>query len=401
MIHLVPSGGGCAVPLPLRPAPPADTGVGPECWLADRLFEAPALLLAGDASPAHGRFRPVCRELPLPGSGYADLFGITPEGEVALVEVKLGRNAEAKREILAQAIDYWRALRRVSFEELEAACSRGQRTRLLEGQGLYEVSGAAAEGRIGADEFRARVTERLRSGRVLLLLVLDRALDTLVRLVTEAVMDQPTLPFDIGLVEVGIHDAPGSGIVLAPRLCGAVLTRTRAVVRFEGALAVELAADTAGRDGGLGSSTQSPARTLGGLLAELDGTARGLGARFAAFLAKVSELGVRAEVARSAVLRLGEVNIGSVGADAGLQIYFTEPSRETGPEAFEAYLREVASLAGGAVSIARTGEPRLRASLIAALEDEAGWFAAIREYREATEALARPFRLPASSDSGS
>lgn len=386
MIHFVPPGGGPAVQLSVRPTPPTDTGVGPERWLANRLFEVPALLLAGGASPAHGRLRPVCLELPLPGAGYANFFGVTPEGEVALAEVKLGRNSEARREILAQALDYWRALRRLSYEELEAACLRALPTRLSDGQGLYEVSGAAGEGQIGPDEFRARVAERLRTGRVLLLLILDRAPDELVRLVGDALSDQPALPFDVGLVEVGIHDVPGGAIVLAPRLCGVVLTRTRAVIRLEGPLAAEAVVGDFGQEGGSIAAARRPVRTLDGLLAEIDEWHSGLGARFGGFLAKASELGVRAEVARSAVMRLRDVNIGSAGSDARLHVYFTDPAREAGRGPFEAYLRAVAALAGGTVSVEKgSGEPRLRASLAAALDAEADWFAAIRQYRDATE----------------
>jgi hypothetical protein len=324
--------------------------------------------------------------LPLPGAGYADFLGVTPEGEVALAEVKLGRNSEARREILAQALDYWRALRRISCEDLEAACLRASPTRLSDSEGLYEVSGAAEEGRIGPVEFRARVAERLRTGRVLLLLVLDRAPDELVRLVSDALSDQPAFPFEIGLVEVGIHDAPGGDIVLAPRLRGAVLTRTRAVVRLEGPLALDPVIEESGRNDGSAGAAARPARTLDGLLAEINAKSPGLGARFSGFLAKAAELGVRAEIARSAVLRLGEVNIGSADADARLNIYFTEAAREAGREPFEEYLRTVAALSGRPVSADKgTGEPRLAVPLSALLDAEPDWFDAIRRYRDATE----------------
>ena len=55
--------------------------------------------------PGIGRLIPVCMELPL-SVGPVDNLLVTPEGNVVMVEVKLWSNPEARRKVVAQALDY-------------------------------------------------------------------------------------------------------------------------------------------------------------------------------------------------------------------------------------------------------------------------------------------------------
>ncbi len=45
------------------------------------------------------------REVQL-GNGYADLVTIEPTGRIAIIEIKLARNAEARRAVIAQVLAY-------------------------------------------------------------------------------------------------------------------------------------------------------------------------------------------------------------------------------------------------------------------------------------------------------
>jgi len=40
------------------------------------------------------------------GNGYADLVAIEPSGRLVVVEIKLSRNAEARRAVVAQVLTY-------------------------------------------------------------------------------------------------------------------------------------------------------------------------------------------------------------------------------------------------------------------------------------------------------
>ena len=40
------------------------------------------------------------------GNGYADLLAVEPPGRMVVIEVKLARNSEARRAIVAQVLTY-------------------------------------------------------------------------------------------------------------------------------------------------------------------------------------------------------------------------------------------------------------------------------------------------------
>src|SRR3546814_13674822 len=59
---------------------------------------------------------------------------LTPSGDIVLVETKLWRNSQMRREVVAQALDYVAALSRMGYEAFETAVTRGQQapTRLYD-----------------------------------------------------------------------------------------------------------------------------------------------------------------------------------------------------------------------------------------------------------------------------
>src|SRR5947208_11899103 len=77
------------------------TGFPDEAALHRLVEEAPQMLpLAGTP-----RLVVVGREVQL-GGGYADLLAVEPSGRLAVIEVKLARNAEARRAVVAQVLTY-------------------------------------------------------------------------------------------------------------------------------------------------------------------------------------------------------------------------------------------------------------------------------------------------------
>ena len=93
-----------------------------EQWLQRTLFDRPDLLPLAEIDPGAKRFVPVCRELALPRSGttvYLDIFGVTAEGRPVLVECKLWRNPQARREVIAQILDYATVLRALTYGDLQ------------------------------------------------------------------------------------------------------------------------------------------------------------------------------------------------------------------------------------------------------------------------------------------
>jgi hypothetical protein len=80
---------------------------------------------------------PICRQLNVTGLSIDALFA-TPDGRLALLEVKLWRNPEARREVIGQVLDYAERLTRWNYETLDAAVPAARRLRLDdESQPIY------------------------------------------------------------------------------------------------------------------------------------------------------------------------------------------------------------------------------------------------------------------------
>jgi hypothetical protein len=75
-------------------------------------------------------FVPLCRELPLRyGSSnvFLDLLGVSATGRLVLVECKLWRNPEARREVVAQLFEYAALLSEWTNSDLEARLKKARR----------------------------------------------------------------------------------------------------------------------------------------------------------------------------------------------------------------------------------------------------------------------------------
>jgi hypothetical protein len=94
-----------------------------EAWLQQLLFDYPGLLPLDIIDPGAGPFIPVCRELAMPktgGSVFLDLFGVTAAGRPVLVECKLWRNPQARREVVGQLLEYAALLKSWTYSDLTA-----------------------------------------------------------------------------------------------------------------------------------------------------------------------------------------------------------------------------------------------------------------------------------------
>lgn len=156
----------------LTPAP-----FSAEADLHDLVEEAPQLLpLSG--SPA---LVVIGREVRL-GGGYADLIAVDPTGQLAIIEVKLAANDEARRAVVAQVLAYAAFLDHMSYADFEDRVMRPH----LTGRGHPSLAAAAetaAPGTFDPQGFRDTLSHNLGAGRFRLVLVLDRVPPELTRLV--------------------------------------------------------------------------------------------------------------------------------------------------------------------------------------------------------------------------
>lgn len=151
------------------------------------------------------------------GSNYADLIGIEPSGRLVIIEVKLSRNAEARRAVVAQALSYAAFLQGLTVAEVEEGVLARHLAKRGE-QSLATAAQAASQG-FGFDEgaFQIALADNLALGAFRLVFVLDAAPAELARLVEylELVSSDRLL---IDLVSVASYELNGSQVVIPQRV---------------------------------------------------------------------------------------------------------------------------------------------------------------------------------------
>jgi len=99
---------------------PLASGDYDEKWIQQLLFENPKLL---QTTPDEAAIVPVCRELALRGSGntvFLDIFAVRTNGKPVLIECKLWRNPQARREVIGQILEYASILKGYNYADLQA-----------------------------------------------------------------------------------------------------------------------------------------------------------------------------------------------------------------------------------------------------------------------------------------
>jgi hypothetical protein len=145
--------------------------------LHDLVEEAPHLLpLAGDPT-----LTVLGREVQI-GPGVADLVAVDADGRLTVIEIKLRKNAEARRAVVAQILTYAAYLKRFAFEELEALLR--PHLAQLDATSIADAVGRSDQsGQFDSRGFEDALTACLANGAFRLVLVLDAAPSELVQLV--------------------------------------------------------------------------------------------------------------------------------------------------------------------------------------------------------------------------
>lgn len=195
-----------------------------EQWLQDLLFRHPTLLPVDEIEPVFEGLLPIARELPT-ASGPLDLLYINAKGLLTLVETKLWRNPEARRQVVAQILDYAQDISRWTYDDLVTAVAKAGASN---GIPLVDLARSVDED-FDEKRFIDNVNRNLHLGRFLLLIVGD-GIQEGVEHMAEYLQRAPQLGFTLGLVEIAmfrLNDREDLPLLVQPRL----LARTREVVR--------------------------------------------------------------------------------------------------------------------------------------------------------------------------
>jgi len=202
-----------------------------EGWFQQKLLNHPSLLPAAEIEPAFHSLTAVASELPV-GGNSADLLFVNPDGCIALVETKLFRNPEARREVLAQAIDYASTLSGWTYTQFVQAIKQANKS--TERDPLLEIiRKSVQDGSFDERGFVERVTRNLRLGRILILIVGDEIRGEVERMV-EFVHRTPHLHFTLGLIEIALFKGNETDcIFVQPRVVGQTCLDVRAVIEIK------------------------------------------------------------------------------------------------------------------------------------------------------------------------
>jgi hypothetical protein len=279
-------------PLPLRAG---STGaLYDEGWLQQLIQDHPALLPLGEIEPGFLRPIPICMELQVP-SGRIDNLMLTPEGGIVVVETKLWRNPEARREVVGQVLDYAKDLASLSYEDLQSSVRTARKEPDLT---LFDLVSAGDENAVES-HFIDAVSRNLRLGRMVLIIAGDGIQEGTEQL-AGFLQRHVGLHFTLSLVEMSLWRSPNDGRVLVqPRILTRTVQIERAVVRVEAGVALSATS----------IEPSAPKSTGGSTLTEIEFYEKlglispDLPLRLQAFLSETKDLGVFADVKRNLSLK--------------------------------------------------------------------------------------------------
>ena len=184
----------------LQPVPVRER-VYNEAWLQELLRKYPDILPVTEIDPVFWPLVPIGREVATETGAIDNLF-ISHRGYLVLVETKLWRNPQAKREVLAQAIDYASSMSKWKYNRLDEVA----RDYTLKYENLeiglvdwVEKHQGPVEG--GSYFFEETVAKNLRLGRFLTLIVGDRIRHSMVEMLSY-VNKYPHLASNVAMVEL-------------------------------------------------------------------------------------------------------------------------------------------------------------------------------------------------------
>jgi len=215
-----------------------------ELWLQQLLFSDPSILPIEEIDVSFAELVPICMEL---GTrvGPIDALFVTPAGKLVVLETKLWRNPQARREVVGQVLDYAKELRRWGYADLQREVSR--RTSQA-GNALFDITRARVP-ELDEATFVDNVSKSLRHGDFLLLICGDGIREE-VESIAEYLDPHGTLHFTLALIETAVYQASAGHRYVQPRVLAKteIIRRTVVTLKSDHLTATEDPADEAEQD---------------------------------------------------------------------------------------------------------------------------------------------------------
>ncbi len=205
-----------------------------EAWLQKLIYEHANLLPVDKIEDGFSPLIPLGREMST-SAGYIDNLYISETGNITIVETKLWRNAESRREVIGQVIDYAKELSKWTFADLDKSVIASNKLYQNSTDNLFTTFKKYNQ-LLEAEEHLLidNINKNLKRGKFLLLIVGDGIQDNLEEMV-DYLHQTPQLHFTIALVELQVYsaDEKQDSFVVIPQLVTRTREITRAIVRIE------------------------------------------------------------------------------------------------------------------------------------------------------------------------
>lgn len=206
-----------------------------EDYLQELLAKHPEILPVHAIRADIGSLLCIGREIAV-SSGSIDILYLSTAGYPVIVETKLWRNPQARREVLSQTLDYVKDVVQKDYEWFEEQWAQSPLPQDQEPSGLISELN-----RLSADELDEtfivdRVNRALANGDVIALIVGDGIETRLQELVAHLCKDSSHLRYSLALIELGcfkIGEEHSNTVLVIPRIVQDVEPVQRAYVRVE------------------------------------------------------------------------------------------------------------------------------------------------------------------------
>lgn len=206
-----------------------------ETYLQELLANHPELLPVHAIRDDIGSLLCIGREIAV-SSGSIDNLYLSTAGYPIIVETKLWRNPQARREVLSQTLDYVKDVVRKDFEWFEKQWALSHPPQGKEPSGLINELSTLSDDEIDETFIVDRVNRALAQGDVIALIVGDGIETRLQELVAHLCRDSSHLRYSLALIELGCYEIGGdhsNEILVVPRIVQDIEPVQRAYVRVE------------------------------------------------------------------------------------------------------------------------------------------------------------------------
>lgn len=205
-----------------------------EEWIQQLIHKQPNILPVDEIETNFSPLIPIGREVATNCGNIDNLF-ISPDGYLTIIETKLWRNPEARREVVGQILDYAKDVSKWTFTDLDIAVKNYNKTYNANNDGVLETISRYDPIDESDEQFLIdNISKNLKRGRFLLLIVGDGIRESVEDMV-EYLSQSPQLYFTLALVELQVYrfDKEANSLIVIPQVITRTKEITRAIVRIE------------------------------------------------------------------------------------------------------------------------------------------------------------------------